>query len=599
MKKRFFSVFLSIVLVLCLFPLVASAATEFPSSLEAPKNIGISVLSDDKVAVYDYSIGFSIPSSIQTINDQWTSWSASKNVAELNVYLEYDYKYNENGNWHYTSAWDQPDGALESSKLTDLGTNETVYVKPDKLTDISDQMSMLDNNTVYFRCRFATTYVDNNSGKTEKMVSPWSDTSAIGKKANAVDLKVEPPVLTKAELKKDDIGAPYFEITNQIPDSVKTLDNSGGAISVSVEYSINGGEWKVQTGVDRLIELLDVKTENVGTGNTIKIEDNTYGIRARYGYGSVYGMVDVWSPYSNIITIDSQKFERLSGQTRIETAIAISKEGWPNAATTVLLTRDDNYPDALTGAPLSKKLDAPILFTNSKTLTPETGTEIARLKPSKVIILGGTGAVSQDIEDVLKQSYVIQRIGGIDRYETAEKIAKELGFTGKVAITTGEDFHSALIVSPLAAYKGIPILLTLPGELPSFTKEALQFVAPSETTVVGGTDEVSDAVIAVLPNVKRISGSDIYQTAVAVAKNLGADTSKIFFATGKDFPDALSGSALAAKFNSPILFVNEPLSDYVKQYLMENKTITKDLRLLGGEGVISENTRTAISQILQ
>ena len=310
-------------------------------------------------------------------------------------------------------------------------------------------------------------------------------------------------------------------------------------------------------------------------------------------------MVDVWSPYSNIITIDSQKFERLSGQTRIETAIAISKEGWPNAATTVLLTRDDNYPDALTGAPLSKKLDAPILFTNSKTLTPETGTEIARLKPSKVIILGGTGAVSQDIEDVLKQSYVIQRIGGIDRYETAEKIAKELGFTGKVAITTGEDFHSALIVSPLAAYKGIPILLTLPGELPSFTKEALQFVAPSETTVVGGTDEVSDAVIAVLPNVKRISGSDIYQTAVAVAKNLGADTSKIFFATGKDFPDALSGSALAAKFNSPILFVNEPLSDYVKQYLMENKTITKDLRLLGGEGVISENTRTAISQILQ
>lgn len=166
------------------------------------------------------------------------------------------------------------------------------------------------------------------------------------------------------------------------------------------------------------------------------------------------------TPWSNLVTICIKEYvdnERLSGLTRIDTAIAVSKEGWPISADTVILTRDDLYPDALTGTPLSKKLDAPILFTNRLTLTPATATEIARLKPQKVIILGGTFAVSQEIENVLKQSYGIQRIGGFDMYETASKIAAELGYKGKAVIATGEDFHDALIAAPLAAYKGIPM----------------------------------------------------------------------------------------------------------------------------------------------
>lgn len=289
--------------------------------------------------------------------------------------------------------------------------------------------------------------------------------------------------------------------------------------------------------------------------------------------------------------------KRLSGQDRIQTAIAICREGWPNSAGTVIITRDDNYPDALTGTPLSRKLDAPILFTNSQNLSSETENEIARLKPSKVIILGGTGAVSQSIENRLNLTYTVQRIGGMDRYETAKKIARELGFKGKAVVTTGEDFHSALIVSPLAAYKGIPILLTLPDELPSSTSEALQFIDPSEITVIGGPGEVSNAVFNKLSNAKRIYGVDIYQTSVTAAEGLGADPSTIFFATGKNFPDALAGSALAAKSSSPILFVDEPFSAYVRQYLVSNKNNIKGIRLLGGEGVIAESTRETIMQI--
>lgn len=316
-------------------------------------------------------------------------------------------------------------------------------------------------------------------------------------------------------------------------------------------------------------------------------------------YGEQFS-VTASTPWSNVATVGIKEYvdnERLSGLTRIDTAIAVSKEGWPNTANTVILTRDDLYPDALTGTPLSKKLDAPILFTNRLTLTPATATEITRLKPQKVIILGGTVAVSQEIENGLKQSYEVQRIGGIDMYETAAKIAAELGYKGKAVIATGEDFHDALIAAPLAAYKGMPMLLTEKNGLPSFTKDALKLIAPTETIVVGRSDTVSDSVLTELTNAKRYSGSDFYQTAVVVAENFGADASKIFFATGRDFPDALTGSALAAKFNNPIIFVNDPIADSVKQYLTKNKSLTKSIRLLGGEAVIPVTVTNSINLI--
>jgi putative cell wall-binding protein len=142
--------------------------------------------------------------------------------------------------------------------------------------------------------------------------------------------------------------------------------------------------------------------------------------------------------------------------------------------------------------------------------------------------------------------------------------------------------------------------LTLPGSLPESTKDALAFVAPTEITVVGNTTWVSDKVFAEFNNAKRVTGTDIYESSVNVAKHFGADAGKVFLATGKDFPDALSGSALAAKYNSPILFVNDPLPNRVEQYLTDNKDKTDTIiYLLGGEGAISNNIRDSVEEIFE
>jgi len=430
---------------------------------------------------------------------------------------------------------------------------------------------------------------------------------------------LEAPQNVTVEIKEYEDGKPYFWVKWTNPQSILDLvqywDDQGEApLGYQIDMKVGNGKWNYEVignsipgnslhaGDDEsgIIAIIGAPYDPINSGelDTIDIKDNVYHFRVRYSYDTSEEYL--MSPFSAAVSIGSGAFTaRLSGNNRTETAIAVSQVGWPNSADTVILTRDDLYPDALTGTPLSKKLDAPILFTNKLKLTPATNTEIARLNPTKVIILGGTGAVSPEIENVLKQKYVIQRIGGNDRYETAKKIADELGYKGKVVIATGRDFHDALIVAPLAAYKGMPMLLTEKNALPSYTKDALSFIAPTETIVVGNSDMVGDGVLNELTNAKRYSGSDYYQTAVVVAEKFGADVSKLFFATGRDFPDALTGSALAAKFNNPILFVNEPIADSVKQFLVKNKSLTDGINLLGGEAVIPPTVVNEIMKIYQ
>lgn len=429
-----------------------------------------------------------------------------------------------------------------------------------------------------------------------------------------------------AELKYDAQGIPYFDLKVEIPQSVREIDNninenseyyegkSCTPIELRFEYKYADYDWNKGPSLYwnndiNLSEYLynghyEYRPFDQGDINNIDIKAEIYQFRVYFS--SSWGYIDDWidknviSPYSNTVTIGNPGYsDRFFGASRIDTAVAISKGGWPNGASTAILARSDNYPDALTGAPLSKKLDAPILFTDSKTLDTATETEIARLKVKKVIILGGSGAVSLNIENKLKQSYEVQRIGGSNRYETAAKISAELGYKGKAVITTGQDFHDALTVSPLAAYKGIPILLTEPDKLPAYTKDALTLIAPTEITVVGNTAAVSENVFKALANAKRITGSDIYNSSVAVATSFGADAGTIFLATGKDFPDALAGSGLAAKYNSPILFVGDTLSADVKQYLITNKDKSPKINLLGGEGAISKNVKDAVDQIFE
>ncbi|WP_223701207.1 cell wall-binding repeat-containing protein [Sutcliffiella deserti] len=256
---------------------------------------------------------------------------------------------------------------------------------------------------------------------------------------------------------------------------------------------------------------------------------------------------------SFIIGHDVQAAERISGDNRYSTAVEISQAGWASSET-VVIARGDSFPDALAGGPLAYHYNAPILLTPQTSLHAATKKELQHLGVKKVIILGGTAAVSKSVEDSLKNLGVtVDRIAGENRYDTAALIAKRLPST-KAIVANGTNFPDALAVAPYAARNGIPILLTNQSKLASETVNAL--VNRTSTIIVGGENAVSLEVARKLPKATRYHGKDRYETAHEIMTKLPMPNKAAYVATGRQFADALAGSVLAAKQNSSIVLTN-------------------------------------------
>ncbi|MYL36346.1 cell wall-binding repeat-containing protein [Halobacillus litoralis] len=279
--------------------------------------------------------------------------------------------------------------------------------------------------------------------------------------------------------------------------------------------------------------------------------------------------------------------ERISGVDRYQTAIEVSKQGWEQSET-VVIARGDSFPDALAGAPLAYKLDAPILLTKSNKLSSEVKTELNRLGAEKAVILGGGGAVSDYVRYQLEgQGLSVERIDGKDRYETAANIAARLdGSPDKAIVADGRNYPDALSAASYAAQNGYPILLTKTNELPDETKRALKSM--DSTIVTGGTKAVSDDVLNQLPDAMRVSGADRYATAAKIAGGLSRDSKTAFVSTGRDFADALTGSVLAAKYNAPMLLVKpDDIPESIDEVI--NTKDYRDFRVLGGTKAVSDD----------
>jgi len=285
--------------------------------------------------------------------------------------------------------------------------------------------------------------------------------------------------------------------------------------------------------------------------------------------------------------------ERVSGSDRYETSLKISKAGWPdvlNSGTAIIATGND-FPDALSAAPLASKYNAPILLTDSQTLDSTLSLELTRLKVNSVFIIGGPGAVSSEIEEKLKLKGIkCTRLFGNDRYETSAAVANEIGTTNKVVVATGENFPDALSIASWAASNKVPILLTEPDKLPPGIEVYIKKNAIEKSFVIGGTGVVGDSVLSKLVNPERIYGNDRFETNVAVLNkfNNEFDFKKMYLATGNDFPDALAGSALAALTKSPIILTDIGPLPMTKAYIDSNISRINEVYILGGEGVVSD-----------
>ncbi|MDR3288723.1 MAG: leucine-rich repeat protein [Peptococcaceae bacterium] len=280
---------------------------------------------------------------------------------------------------------------------------------------------------------------------------------------------------------------------------------------------------------------------------------------------------------------------RVMGSDRYLTAVAVSQKGWELGAGTVVLTTGENFPDALSAAPLALKYAAPILLTESDRLGSATLAEIKRLEAKKAYIVGGTGVISEIVERQLAPMGVAcVRIAGQDRFETSLLVAKEVGVSKGIFVTGGADYHDALAAASIAAIKNMPVLLVPSGDLTEAQKEFLEKSKIPATYIVNDTEgrTISEQVVEQFPEAEIISGDTSYERNVNLLERFlpDLDFSTIYAATGKNFPDALAASALASKNHNAIIMLEDDVPQPVISFL--NTKAVGTFNILGGYGAV-------------
>ncbi|WP_404335203.1 cell wall-binding repeat-containing protein [Planococcus rifietoensis] len=281
--------------------------------------------------------------------------------------------------------------------------------------------------------------------------------------------------------------------------------------------------------------------------------------------------------------------DRISGASRYDTAVEVSKKGWSTSGKAVIATGGD-FPDALSAAPLAAYQNAPLLLTKTDSLPQAVKDELKRLKVTEVTLIGGQGAISPMVEMELKDLKIkTTRISGKNRYETSVNIAKQMKTSTQAVVATGSTFADALSIAPVAGSQKMPILLTKPNGLPAEVKAHFAAKAYSKTFIIGGKGAVSDSTAKEVKNPVRLSGASRYETNSAVINHFKATfgNQNMYLSTGANYPDALAGSVLAAKTKAPLVLTapNGPNAATVKTVQAQLKTVS-GIYILGGEGAL-------------
>lgn len=182
---------------------------------------------------------------------------------------------------------------------------------------------------------------------------------------------------------------------------------------------------------------------------------------------------------------------RIAGPDRYATAARISERYFAPGAPVAYVATGRSFPDALSAGAAAARLGGPVLLVDHAAIPSAVRTELIRLAPKRIVVVGGTASVSEAVVTALR-SYTaggVTRQAGADRYATAAAVSaaafgRDSGLT--VHIASGAGFADAVAGVPAAASVGAPVLLTARDGLPGATAAELRRLDPQRVRLLGG-----------------------------------------------------------------------------------------------------------------
>lgn len=293
---------------------------------------------------------------------------------------------------------------------------------------------------------------------------------------------------------------------------------------------------------------------------------------------------------------------RLFGAGRVQTAVSVSQESFPDpqTASVAVLATEGNFADALAGTPLAVVANGPMLLTPVDQLVTDTADELARVLPggATVYLLGGQAALSGAVEQAVADlGFTPERLAGASRYDTAAAIAAEVDTVQPISalvVADGNAFQAALVGGAAAPRLGAALLLSN-GASPH----------PATDAVLGdrGLDARTVGAVAVqaYPDLQTLSAAAepaamSVQVAQALDTAVGAPPGTVGVANLVTFPDGLTGGVNIGAQGGPLLLTaQQQLSPEVGTYLTDNAPSIGLAYLYGGDAAIAPAVRDAIT----
>ena len=469
-------------------------------------------------------------------------------------------------------------GAIDvTGSLTILGNGEVVIAKSGEvsvnkdatlnITTNVDNKGTIDNNgainnggRISNSGKLTNNSQINNSGKISNSGEIVSESGKKGEISNSGTIATQEGGSIKGnDINKVDDGT-TISPNDYKPVDIKEAYKSSNSITMSVadfgkfnklgevEFTIvEGSVTESRGGI--WVRAIDGKVTFDGLNPNTK-----YTVFARYtglGNTEVKMEVSTLSPSTGGggVVAPTYTHEEIIGTARYDTAAKIADKlgSYDNV---VLVNAESSMSDGLSASGLAGKENGAILLTKKDSIPKVTMDRIKKVK--KVYIIGGEAAISQKVSDEITKNVPnvkVERLGGKDRVETSEIVAKKLGNYSDAFVVNGfKGEADAMSASSVAAREEAPILLTNGKTSTHAKKSGVKYY------VIGG-NSVVDKSIADKYNAEVLAGKDRYATNKEVINEFYSGSDKVYIANGDKLVDALTASPLAKK--DGIVLVNE------------------------------------------
>lgn len=354
------------------------------------------------------------------------------------------------------------------------------------------------------------------------------------------------------------------------------------------------------------VDTRDIITQ-VDSENNIETSGNKPGIEIKLEManvdsdGRIQKIGSTGLDVESRLDADNQKqsgnTKYIVGSNRYQTAVKISQNAWPRGAKNVVLVNSSSTISGTMATPLATTYNAPILLSSNQTINPNTLTEIKRLRPKKIYIIGDTKALSANIEKSIRGMGILPvRISGTTIGQTSARIANEIakdhdvGTSYVVSIQNGS--ADALSIAAQAGRTKSPVLVSNSTALNS---EAMNFIRYNTPNVyyVGGTGSISNQLLARISSLaknasgsNRVYGSDRHDTNIKIINKFfgKGPFGNMIIAKSDDIGmiDTVAAGPLASIKAAPILITKKDRIQRVTNTYISGVRATNLIQVGGG-----------------